>query len=110
MPHEEKTFSLTEARGLLPWVREASSAARKEISQVQQEEKDPQAARQRLQGIIQHWAETVWKLGASPKQPFTVDFDSGSDYYCWQYPEDDIYFRHDYETGYAGRRPIEEDS
>ncbi|MCB1051430.1 MAG: DUF2203 family protein [Acidobacteria bacterium] len=102
---EQKTFTLEEARALLPWLKEVSAHADHQMTLIQKDSAEVAAAKQ--SEIIQHWAETIFKLGALPKQPFTVDFDSGSDFYCWEYPEEDIYYRHDYHMGYLGRRPID---
>ncbi len=103
----QRTFSLEEARALLPWLKEITRAAEIKLTTTRREAADPRKIQNRLQGIIQHWAETVFKLGAIPKQPFTVDFDSGRDY-CWDYPEDNIVYRHGYHDGYMGRQRIEE--
>jgi hypothetical protein len=107
---EEKTFTLQEARFLVPWLREITEQAEQKAYDVRKRQNDPSKAREELQYIIQHWAETITKLGALPKQPFTVDFNSGHDYYCWEYPEKEILYRHSYRAGYAGRRRIEEET
>jgi hypothetical protein len=109
-----KIFTLAEARVLIPWLKEISRAAAMDIHQnrlldAAQEGQSEDAHRQ-LGRIIHHWAETVRKLGAIPKQPFTVDFDTGKDLLCWEYPEDNIYYRHGYHDGYMGRQRIEENS
>ena len=106
--NQSKIYSLEEARSLIPWIREACQEAERKVRQVQESETVLLQAQTRIQDIIHHWAETVFKLGGLPKQPFTVDFDSGTDFYCWDFPEEDIYYRHDYQAGYAGRRRIEE--
>ena len=105
---EERLFTLAEARALLPWLREACREAEEKVHTMRRTATDATEAQKRLQTIIQHWAETVFKLGALPKQPFTIDFNSGTDYYCWEYPEEDLYYRHGYQDGYLGRRQIEE--
>jgi len=106
----DQIFTLQQARALLPWLREATADAEQQARRVQLEVTDPEEARERTKAIIQHWAETAMKLGVLPKQPFTVDFNSGTDYFCWEYPEKDIYFRHGYDAGYAGRERIEDES
>lgn len=106
----EPIFTLAEARTLLPWLHEVSSEAETKIIELQGRTQDHGQFRAESAAIIQHWAETVAKLGALPKQPFTVDFNSGSDYYCWEFPESDIFYRHDYHRGYAGRHRIEDET
>ena len=106
--NDEKIYSLEEARALLPWLYEACKEAEAEVIDVQRQAVERKEALSRIHEIIHHWAETVTKLGAIPKQPFTIDFNSGSDYFCWEYPEENILYRHDYHAGYAGRHRIEE--
>lgn len=105
-----KTFSFDEARALIPWLREICADAELKLIEIDRSGQAIQEIREQATVIIQHWSETVAKLGALPKQPFTVDFNSGRDFFCWEYPEDDLYFRHDYDLGYRGRRPIADNS
>jgi len=106
----EPVFTLEQARALLPWIREACEEAEIKIQRLRRLDLDQEENQSKTAEIIHHWAETVAKLGAAPKGPFTVDFNSGSDYFCWEYPEQDLYFRHDYDQGYKGRYRIEESS
>lgn len=103
-----RIFSLAEARALLGWLREVSESAELDLVKLQSAELPREQAQAQALDIIQHWGETVVKLGALPKQPFTVDFDSGRDYFCWEYPEDDVYYRHAYHLGYQGRVRIDD--
>ena len=108
MNNEAKVFTLDEARTMLPWLMEATREAEQKVNAVRKNKTQSPEAREALRQIIQHWAETVFKLGALPKQPFTVDFDNGQDYFCWEYPEKNIIYRHGYHDGYMGRHRIEE--
>lgn len=108
MSEESKIFTLEEANAMVPWLMEVTREAEDKVKIVHVNAGKSNAADGLLQEIIQHWAETVFKLGALPKQPFTVDFDSGNDYFCWEYPEEMINFRHGYQEGYVGRHRIEE--
>ncbi len=107
---KEQVFNLEDARALLPWFAQASEEAEAQIKQTQRNESDLDEAQARIRYIIQHWTETIAKLGAIPKQHFTVDFNSGTDYFCWEYPETDVVFRHDYHADDAGRHRINEES
>lgn len=104
----EQIFTLDEARAMLPWLRETCEQAEQQIEAIRRSVDDRDEALAAIRQIIQYWADTIRKLGPVPKQPFTVDFNSGNDYFCWEYPEQNIYFRHGYNAGYAGRQPIEE--
>jgi hypothetical protein len=52
---------------------------------------------------VQRWAESVMGLGIDVKGIWLVDFDNGSGYYCWQYPEESLQYFHGYEDGFRGR-------
>jgi len=99
-------FTLEEARALVPWLHEASAEAVAAVRRVQQTVESLEEAQTRIHGIIHHWAETVFKLGARPRQPFTVTLENGTDQFSWEYPEEDIYYRHDDRSGLSGRQRI----
>jgi hypothetical protein len=62
----------------------------------------------RMNALLQEWASSINDLGVDVKGVWLADFDSGDGYYyCWKLGEDDIEHFHRYETGCAGRRPIE---
>jgi hypothetical protein len=98
-------FTFEQARALLPWLKELCTEVENNLLRIDRLDANEAAAAQTK--ILNHWAETVSKLGALAKQPFVVDFDSGSDFFCWEYPEEDLYYRHDYQAGYMGRKPIQ---
>jgi len=37
-----------------------------------------------------------------------VDFDTGDGFICWKYPELRLGYYHDYTSGFAARRPLED--
>ena len=43
------------------------------------------------------------KMGIEVKGLWLIDFDNGSGYYCWQYPEESLQYFHGYEEGFGGR-------
>lgn len=57
--------------------------------------------------VISKWQAKIEKLGGSPKGLWIADFDSGSGYYCWKFPELKIQYWHGYQDGFTGRRKIE---
>ncbi len=61
-----------------------------------------------IQKLIAEWNNKVRKLGGMPKGLWLVDIDNGQGYYCWKYPEINVEYWHDYNSGYAGRIPIHE--
>ena len=61
----------------------------------------------RIQQQIERWAREMDALGAEVKGLWLVDFDSGSGYYCWRWPEESLEYFHGYEEGFAGRSRIQ---
>jgi hypothetical protein len=60
-----------------------------------------------IQSVIERWAREMEALGAEVKGVWLVDFDSGSGYYCWRWPETSLDHFHGYEEGFAGRARIQ---
>lgn len=52
------------------------------------------------------WENKIKKLGAKPKGLWTVDFDSGTGYFCWKYPEKSISHFHGYDEGFSSRKEL----
>jgi len=110
-----KPFSLGEAQGLLPAVRERTRRAMEEIHTLSlsgdDEEPDgtetAEAFREEATRILAEWARDVESMGAEVKGPWLVDFDSGGGYYCWSWPEESLDFFHGYKEGFAGRMRLQ---
>jgi hypothetical protein len=106
-----KTFSLGEAQGLLPAVRDRTRRAMEEIHTLtlSGDEEEPEETettdtiREGATRILAEWARDVESMGAEVKGPWLVDFDSGGGYYCWSWPEDSLDYFHGYKEGFAGR-------
>ena len=97
---EKHTFTLDEARKLMPRVQELTAAAVERYSQLPGDLEDA-----RLE-VVQQWADELQQLGLEIKGLWLVDFDSGAGYYCWKYPEPSLNHFHSYEEGFAGRVPL----
>lgn len=78
------------------------------LTQVAVDEVDalPETAAAEHQRVVGRWAESVLSLGIDVKGIWLVDFDNGSGYYCWQYPEESLQYFHGYEDGFRGRLRI----
>lgn len=98
-PATKKTFSLEQARELLPRVKEITSDAVFRFARLG-EGAETEEERQK---IVREWAREILSLGAEIKGLWLVDFDSGAGYYCWKYPEPFLEYFHGYEEGFAGR-------
>ncbi len=64
-------------------------------------------AERRVQEVVGRWAREMEALGLEVKGLWLVDFDNGSGYYCWHWPEEELAFFHGYDEGFAGRTRIQ---
>ena len=94
----KKIFSYEEAAALLPEVRRLTSDAVQEVEGLAND-----APRDEAQRVVAAWAESIMKLGIEVKGLWLIDFDNGSGYYCWQFPEESLQYFHGYEDGFGGR-------
>jgi hypothetical protein len=108
------TFSLDQARELLPEVKhltaEAVRRAETLASQLQglaEDDADFRSLTLALREVVDEWVDQVRALGLEAKGLWLVDFDNGQGYYCWSYPEPSICHYHGYDEGFAGRMSIQ---
>lgn len=113
MNDKRRIFTLREAQALLPEVRKvtADAAGRAEKLMGQIEAQPPGDKRTQFEAhynaLVRGWAEQIVDLGCDVKGLWLVDFDSGDGiYYCWHHPEEKLEYFHDYDAGFAGRRPL----
>jgi hypothetical protein len=108
----ERRWSLEGARAVLDDVRARTERAVAQADElVREREKADAAARreidERIQGVVSRWTREIEALGAEAKGVWLVDFDNGSGYYCWRWPETALDHFHGYEEGFAGRTRIQ---
>ena len=111
-PRERKrTFAYDEAASLLPEVRRITEAAQDEVRAagiaVSPDGGLGPAVQEQLAAIVQGWTQRILALGLEVKGLWLVDFDNGSGYYCWRYPEAGLQFYHSYDDGFPGRMRIQ---
>jgi hypothetical protein len=97
-------FSYDEAALLLPEVRQATEEAYRRVEGLVAAGR---AAQGEADAVVQAWAEGLIARGLEIKGLWLVDFDNGSGYYCWKYPEERLDFYHSYEEGFGGRMRIQ---
>lgn len=109
----ERRWTLEAARALLPDVRARTARAVEEAEALAEQrvadapEGEREALAERIEAVVTRWAREMEALGIEVKGLWLVDFDSGSGYYCWQWPEERLEFWHGYEEGFAGRARIQ---
>jgi len=94
---EKKIFTYEEAAVLIPEIFRLTEDAVGEVEQI------PEEAAADAQQVVARWAEAIIGMGVEVKGLWLVDFDNGSGYYCWQYPEESLQYFHGYEDGFGGR-------
>ena len=109
-PAGARIFSYEEAVALLPEVRRLTEEAFRRVESLQREAEgvgSAKALEQRLNGIVNDWAQALIGRGVEVKGLWLADFDNGSGYYCWRYPERSLQYYHSYEDGFQGRMRIQ---
>lgn len=106
---QKKIFSYEEALALLPEVRRLTEEAYRKVEALGATGAPGEAgaeAHGQLDEIVSAWTRAVIERGLEVKGLWLVDFDTGSGYYCWRYPEDGLHYYHSYEDGFRGRMRI----
>ncbi len=100
----KRIFSYDEAAALLPDVRRVTARAHQEVEDLSAFASGGGAeAKTRVDEIVTAWARALQDQGLAIKGLWLVDFDNGSGYYCWRYPEEGLQYYHGYEEGFQGR-------
>ena len=102
---EKKIFSYEDAVALLPEVERLTRAAVDVLETLMDssEGEVPAGAESEYEKVVGDWARSILSLGIEVKGLWLVDFDNGSGYYCWKYPETSLQYFHGYEEGFGGR-------
>lgn len=110
-----KDFSVASANLLVPLVKRYTEEAIQEtqkialkLEYVAKDSPQFKALSAAHDQVILKWAERIHRIGGLAKGLWTVDFDNGSGYLCWSYPEDKIDHYHTYEGGFKTRKPFGE--
>jgi hypothetical protein len=111
---EDRRWTLETAQQMFPEVRDRTERAVRQTESLMAErdaltEQAPERAGldERIQQEVHRWAREMEALGVAVKGLWLVDFDSGSGYYCWKWPEERLEYFHTYEEGFAGRIRIQ---
>ena len=108
-----RTWSYDEALSTFPVVRDLTAAAvrqtealARELLTVEEGSERRQEIETARQQIVEEWTRELESLGCEVKGLWLVDWDSGDGYFCWKHPEPSLAHYHDYESGFAGRVPV----
>jgi len=93
-----RIFTYEQAVEMLPEVQRLTAAAVEKLDEIRAD-----APPTTYEVIVNDWAETLIGMGIEVKGLWLIDFDNGSGYYCWQYPETSLQYFHGYEEGFKGR-------
>lgn len=110
-----REWSLETARAMLGEVRSRTERAVKEVDPLEAqrarlaEPKAPEAAEveAKLRTVVSRWIREMEALGVAVEGLWHVDFDNGSGYFCWCWPEEQIGWYHAYDEGHAERVRIQ---
>lgn len=113
----QKYFTLEEAQARLPLIYRITEEAAKKAKYLMgciealPDKKSSRAEelQEQINEIVSRWQNKLERLGAKPKGLWLADFDNGTGYFCWKFPEVKILFRHGYQDGFTGRILIESD-
>ena len=107
-----RAWTFEGARAVLPDVRNRTERAAQETERLVAARENATAEERaridhEIQSVIERWTNEMEALGAEVKGVWLVDFDTGSGYYCWRWPEESLEHFHGYEEGFAGRMRIQ---
>lgn len=107
-----REWTLEGAREMMPEVRRRTAAAVEEVDALSEEAESRdasvrEAARVQIDAIASRWVREMEALGAEVKGAWLVDFDNGSGYYCWKWPEAELEHFHGHDEGFARRLRIQ---
>ena len=100
---EKRVFSYAEAVALVPEVLQLTEQAYQRVEALSASSE----GRGEVEAVVEEWARAMQSRGIEVKGLWLVDFDNGSGYYCWRYPEAALMYYHGYEEGFRGRVPIQ---
>ena len=114
--NEQRVFTLSEARALMPLIIKITTAAHKKLEPLRRQLRttivtDDEAARgleQAYRKVVQDWIDKLQRLGVTASNLWVVHFDTGDGHLCWRYPELRLASFHLYGDCENGRRSIDE--
>ncbi len=113
-PKTKRRWTLEGSRALLQDVRARTETAARTVDELLEKRDacDPNSEAfveldSQLRIEVSRWVRAMEALGVDVKGLWLVDFDNGSGYYCWKWPEEALGYFHGYEEGFEGRVRIQ---
>jgi hypothetical protein len=100
---EKPVFTYAEAAALVTEVLELTEHAYRKVEALSKGGE----RRGEAEAVVEEWAHAMQSRGIEVKGLWLLDFDNGSGYYCWRYPEAALMYYHGYDEGFRGRVPIQ---
>ncbi len=112
---KKRIFDISEARALLPLIYHITELAHLRVKKLLNRLEAVKGKNVLLANDIEEeiskemekWQNKLNRLGITPKGMWLADFDNGSNFYCWKFPETDIRYFHGYQDGFSGRIEIQ---
>ncbi len=112
---QKRIFDIHQAKGLLPLVYHITEGSHLKVKKMLNrleavKGKNVVLATEieaDISSEVDKWQSKLARLGVTPKGMWLADFDTGTGYYCWKFPENDIRFFHGYQDGFSGRIEIQ---
>lgn len=113
---EERIFTLSEARALMPLVVKITTAAHKRLEPLRAQLQtsisthgdSDYSVEEAYRKVVQEWIEKLQRLGVTASDLWVVHFDTGDGHLCWRFPELRLASFHLYEDCENGRRSLDE--
>ena len=113
----QKVFTLETASELLPLIYRLTEETNKVVKDLSAaldgtiDKKSDRAVdmQEKIDQLVVRWHNKLERLGARPKGVWLADFDNGTGYFCWKFPETKIMYYHGYQDGFTGRRRVDAD-
>lgn len=109
-----RRWTLAAARQILADVRARTEQAVAAVEALEQRRErlgrdspERRTVERELERAVSRWVRSMEALGVEVKGPWLVDFDNGSGYYCWRWPEERLEHFHGYDEGFEGRTRIQ---
>lgn len=111
----QKVFTLESASELLPLIYRLTEETNKEVKELSAaldgtiDKRSDRAVdmQEKIDQLVVRWHNKLERLGVRPKGVWLADFDNGTGYFCWKFPETKIMYYHGYQDGFTGRRRVD---